>query len=105
MATAATDGAVTTGLMATMATVGGKSQSEDESTSLFACLAPVAIVAIRPVVTAPSVAAVAVVAVPGISISLGLSSSSRLWLGICGPLSVVAIVAIRPVVAAPSVSA
>jgi len=44
---------------------------------------PATVVAIRPVVAAVSVATVAVVTVPGISISVRVGSSGGLWLSIC----------------------
>merc|ERR1711971_977555 len=67
----------------------------------------IAIVAIRAVVSTVSVA---IVAVPGISISSGVSHSGRvsgssgLWLSLSRPLSIIAIVAIRPVVSTVSIA-
>merc|ERR1719189_1280191 len=67
-------------------------------------LSVVTVVAVRPVVTTPSIAtvSVSVVAVPGISISIWVGSGS--WLSLGRSLSIVTIVAIGPVVATPSVA-
>ena len=67
----------------------------------MACLAPVTVIAVRPVVAAPSIAtvAIAIMTVPSVGVSVRVSCCSRFGsgFGFSRPLSVIAIIAIRPV--------